>query len=744
MGNTYYTYLEIVLENKKHVVFTSVNFNYLGRALTLARSVKRHDPTVYFVLLIVEPDFEFSRSTRDLLLSCDNGNSFDEIKILADLNLGQNNDLTNYTVVEMCTAVKGQAAVDLLNRNTSQFVTYLDPDLFFYRSLGEIRDEHLNGDVLLTPHLNHAPYTNQIIYNDEIAGIMRHGLFNLGFVSFSNTKNGRDIAGWWADRLQISSKADYPNGLFTDQKWWDLSQIYFRDTRVVKSDGWNMAPWNVSERRLISVNPPILDTGESLLFFHFSKFPSDAFNDKIKSQSNSKVLEVLVSDYSSDFDDANNYIENLMPNIKVSQISNEERVKLDPKRSPKVELLLSRLLKFLASHKIIRQFFLKSPRRKSISKNIYAMFYKFLYKTEIIKISSYNDSFLKEINIDLLIVTHKGGGGVAQIIENELYKFSSDQKIVAILKPNSAGSLQLMFNFSKVAFDVTGNLPHILAQSSRIDVHHLLGFEPYLNDFLTKEIDAIYLHDRYLINQALFSDTTQYTQINYKVPGLNSPLRQDSQYSDSAWQAMSRKVLNNSKQVFAPSDYIIHEFQSVFPENKVKKILWEQNFEPKEKSPKSNLTNHIFLISPTGLHKGSSILVEVAKQLKISKPSILFEVFGDLEASTTEELDQLDNVFQIGQISRNRLNLALANSPNSIGWIPSLTGESYSLALSDFLSNGITVVASKTGALPERLRKVPGNYLYDPAIPSIVLSDFFCNLTESRSLNKFRNFIEIT
>jgi hypothetical protein len=59
----------ISMETGKHVVFTSVNFNYLGRALALARSVKRNDPKVHFVLLVVEPHFSFSEITKELLLS---------------------------------------------------------------------------------------------------------------------------------------------------------------------------------------------------------------------------------------------------------------------------------------------------------------------------------------------------------------------------------------------------------------------------------------------------------------------------------------------------------------------------------------------------------------------------------------------------------------------------------------------------------------------------------------------------
>jgi hypothetical protein len=90
------------------------------------------------------------------------------------------------------------------------------------------------------------------------------------------------------------------------------------------------------------------------------------------------------------------------------------------------------------------------------------------------------------------------------------------------------------------------------------------------------------------------------------------------------------------------------------------------------------------------------------------------------------------------------LNHALTNSEGTIGWIPSLTGESYSLALSDLLSNGIRVVATNCGALPERIRAIPGNYLYDPATPTQILTEILVAISENSSLERFNQYVEST
>jgi hypothetical protein len=736
--------LENTLQNRKHVVFTSVNFNYLGRALALARSVKQNDPTIHFVLLIIEPNFSFSKTTKELLLACDDGNSFDEIKTLNDLDLKDDKKFFSYSVVEMCTAVKGQAVVQLLDRESSEFVTYLDPDLFFYDSLDSIRAEHLKGDVLLTPHLNYAPYTNQSIYNDEVAGAMRHGVFNLGFVSFSNTKNGREIAAWWADRLQISSKADYLNGIFTDQKWWDLSQVYFKGIRVVKDEGWNMAPWNVSERRLTSLNPYSLDSGDSLLFFHFSKFPSEAFNQKIASQSNSVLLDFLIQEYGSIFNQSNNYIKNLMPQIEASQLTLEETFELRPKQKPKIEILLSRFVEVVAKNSFIHNFYSKTKGRKRLARRFYIFITKILYEFEKNSTNLNDLTNITNLDIDVLLVTHKGGGGVGEVIKSRSRTHSGEGKVCAILKPNLAGGLTLRISDVELTLDAGVHLPFLLAHTSQIEIHHVLGMESHLDHFLVRKIDSLFLHDRYLISQTPFADASQYVSTSHDVPGLNSPLNPEFVTSPENWQESTKKLLANSKYVYAPSDYIVQEFNRVFPEIGIEKVSWEPGSQSFQKNESVAKSNRIMVISPTGVHKGSSILIQVAEELRVSKPYLTFSVFGDLEVPVSNALSKMENVVHVGQISRSRLNFALSNSPTALGWIPSLTGESYSLALSDFLSNGLTVVAAKTGAITERLQSIPGHYLYDPSMPVIKLSSFLIALADKESLEDFMPYIVIT
>ena len=732
------------MKSKKHLVFTSVNFNYLGRALTLARSVKKHSPEIHFVLLLVEPDFIFTPESKAILLGCDEGNTIDEILTLDELNLIQNELFRNYSVVEMCTAVKGQAVVDLLARGESEYVTYLDPDLYFYNPLAEIRKEHLNGDVLLTPHLNHVPFRNQIIYNDEIAGVLRHGIFNLGFVSFKNTKPARDIAAWWADRLQISSKADYANGLFTDQKWWDLSQVYFDDTFVVKNDGWNMAPWNVSERRLVSVEPPQLDSGQSLLFFHFSKFPSPDFDNKVQAQSKSVLLKNLINDYSEQFNISQKYAEEIISNLNQREQVAYNRVTLTPKRKPKIERTLSKFLEYVVSLKTIRNFVASSPILISIARRVFAKMFSLIYRVEKHSMRDHFDLSTRDITLDLLLFTHSGGGGVSVVVADRISHYLNAGKTVGVINGNQNGDPKLVLKNLNREISISGNLHEILSNSQEVEIHHLLGLEAYIGELLVKKVDRIFLHDKYLITQMPFADTEKFIRVPRNVLGINIALNGDSKYVEGDWRELTRKLLNNTIEVLAPSNYIINEYQQAFPSVKIKKFELEPSLEFPAKSKQSRVKRSIVLISPTGLHKGSSVLIDVAKQLQDSYPLLSFHVYGDLELSTQESLRKLNNVTLVEQLSRPRLNHALSNSYGAIGWIPSLTGESYSLALSDFLSNGMTVISSNSGALSERLREVPGNYLYDPGISSRELAEVLVAICENQLSVELNTHLECT
>lgn len=255
-------------EKAKMVVYTSICMNYLPKALVLAESLKRHNPDILFYIVLLEREIP-KEITKDMYKNVD--------KIILAKDLGYEDFdkfIFKHSIVEASTSVKGQALVYLLE-NVAEKVLYIDPDIKVYSKftkLDSLLDKH---DIILTPHLT-IPETNEIdIQNNELCALM-HGVYNLGFVGVAAREEGLRFARWWRDRLHLYCYDDIPKGIFTDQRWVDLAPAMF-DVYILKDCGHNMAPWNLSTRKLSKKGKKILVNGkDELVFFHFSGFDSGA------------------------------------------------------------------------------------------------------------------------------------------------------------------------------------------------------------------------------------------------------------------------------------------------------------------------------------------------------------------------------------------------------------------------------------------------------------------------------------
>jgi lipopolysaccharide biosynthesis glycosyltransferase len=180
--------------------------------------------------------------------------------------------------VEICTAVKGPYLQQLV-REGAEKIIYLDPDTVVFNSLDpliSLLDDHA---ILLTPHLLDYSDNHQSIFDNEIMGVMKHGVFNLGFFAINPGKpDGLKFSNWWGNRLLDYCYADYDQGLFTDQKWCDLVPAYFEDHYVIRDPGYNVASWNIDKRHVtISENGQIqIDEKYPLRFYHFTGYDSGA------------------------------------------------------------------------------------------------------------------------------------------------------------------------------------------------------------------------------------------------------------------------------------------------------------------------------------------------------------------------------------------------------------------------------------------------------------------------------------
>lgn len=252
--------------SKKVHAYTSITANYLPKARVLAESIKRTDPEVTFHLILSDNlpvGFELSAEPFDNII-------FAEELVtekFAQWSFG-------HSVVELCTAVKGVALEYIFSQYLADQVFYFDPDMVVFDRLDELQQLLSSSSVLLTPHQTEPETTDMGILDNEVSSLL-HGVYNLGFVGVRNVPEGRKFARWWAERLHKYCHDDLARGLFTDQKWVNLAPCFFEGVTILRSPAYNVATWNITNRRASgSIAEGIRINDEPLGFYHFSGFDS--------------------------------------------------------------------------------------------------------------------------------------------------------------------------------------------------------------------------------------------------------------------------------------------------------------------------------------------------------------------------------------------------------------------------------------------------------------------------------------
>lgn len=300
-----------------HAFCTIVAKNYLGQALTLYNSFRAHHPNSDFFLLVVDGKSHnfLSFSDSQILLLCDLEVDSEVISTMS----------TYYDLFEMCTAVKPIFLRTLISKGFDS-VTFLDPDIQIFSNMDDLVDLTKKHKIVLTPHrLSPVNVFNK--YTDETS-YLKYGVFNLGFVSVHN--DAMDFILWWEDRLRRSCRRYKNEAHFTDQKWIDLVPAFF-NCLILRHKGYNVAPWNLSERPLsVSLEGHIMADDERLVFIHFSQMSAALSRGKyLNSWENflDGSNEILLNSTRLARELTQLYSSELQANTKVANSSSYEHVK---------------------------------------------------------------------------------------------------------------------------------------------------------------------------------------------------------------------------------------------------------------------------------------------------------------------------------------------------------------------------------------------------------------------------------
>ena len=258
-------------------VFTSAAVNYIGKVRALFHSVRRHHPEFVCHFLAAED----RRLTSHCLRLEDE--PFHDIAYASDLPACATRGWAfAHTLVELATAIKPFYALELLQRDDCEAVIYLDPDIVVFSRLDDVVAALRRASIALTPHLVCPETTREGVLDNEICAL-KHGVFNLGFLGLSQSPEAVRFVEWWRDRAREYCVDDLAAGLFTDQKWIDLAPAFFDSVAVLRTDRLNVAPWNISQRRVSgSFEDGFSVGGKPLGFYHFTGFDSGAHEGMIQ------------------------------------------------------------------------------------------------------------------------------------------------------------------------------------------------------------------------------------------------------------------------------------------------------------------------------------------------------------------------------------------------------------------------------------------------------------------------------
>lgn len=252
--------------NKRVIAFTSIAVNYIPLARVLGRSIKRFHPEWHLVLALAD--------CKPGWLNINN-EPFDEVISISDIDIGNNSSwIFSHDIEELCTAIKPFMMSSLLCRDGVYACLYFDPDMVLFDRLDDLLENFSDADILLTPHQTEPEPTRSGIIDNEV-GSLRHGIYNLGFLGVANTSTGKALLSWWRERVFEFCLARVDLHLWTDQKWFNHVPVFFDRVITLKSQRFNVAPWNLSRRHLTrSSNGQYLINGKPLGFYHFSGFNS--------------------------------------------------------------------------------------------------------------------------------------------------------------------------------------------------------------------------------------------------------------------------------------------------------------------------------------------------------------------------------------------------------------------------------------------------------------------------------------
>ena len=159
----------------------------------------------------------------------------------------------------------------VLNHFPVDNCTYIDADLYFFSNPQILFDEinQNNANIVITEHRFSNSKKDQKL-------LRRSGKYCVEFNYFDQSENARDALSWWREKCFEWCFHIYEPERMGDQKYLEKFPKLFKGVYELQYLGGGVAPWNLNQYELESVNSLNIvlrkkDDGKkfSLIFYHF-------------------------------------------------------------------------------------------------------------------------------------------------------------------------------------------------------------------------------------------------------------------------------------------------------------------------------------------------------------------------------------------------------------------------------------------------------------------------------------------
>lgn len=250
----------------QNIFFTICAKNFLAHSRVLYNSIKRFYPDcIFYVVLCDKLDGYLDVSLEPFEFIFIEDLDIDDFDVMSD----------RYNITELNTAVKPFAFLYLMEKCGFESVIYVDPDLLFIDRLVEVDDLIKNGaEAVLTPHILKPAENTEL----DDRKFLLFGIYNLGFLALTKTVDVINFLQWWSRKLKNECTINLSEGIFVDQKWCDLLPAFVAGTKILNHSGYNVAYWNLPQRKISKINEQWFSNDLPLRFVHFSGNNIDDMN----------------------------------------------------------------------------------------------------------------------------------------------------------------------------------------------------------------------------------------------------------------------------------------------------------------------------------------------------------------------------------------------------------------------------------------------------------------------------------